>query len=352
MMMNRSHKIIALPGITVGGIRSVEYRKFGPTDMTVSVLGFGCWEMGGTYGDIAESDVTAAVHRAMDLGINCFDTAPAYGRGESERMLGKALGPRRKDVLVVTKCGVGYSDRPKGRDSRMVSILASLEESLRNLQTDYVDVLLIHWPDVETPFDETMHALDAVVREGKARAVGVSNFTLDQIRECVATRGIDVVQYGLNLFDRRMEQEIFPYCQEQGTGVMVYGSLAFGLLTGAFSADTKFGENDWRATGGRPGWNVGVFAEEHFQRNLRVVEALKPIAESRGKKMPHLALRWVLSNPAVSVALVGTRTVREVEDNVAGLEWALSGADMQEIDEVFARYSVDTHPDIIIDPAE
>jgi aryl-alcohol dehydrogenase-like predicted oxidoreductase len=122
----------------------MEYRKFGPTDMMVSVLGFGCWEMGGGYGDISESEVIAAVHRAIDLGINCFDTAAAYGRGESERILAKALGPRRKDVLVVTKCGVGYPDRPKGRDSRLVSIMASVEQSLQNLQTDYVDVLLVH----------------------------------------------------------------------------------------------------------------------------------------------------------------------------------------------------------------
>ena len=330
----------------------MEYRRFGPTDITVSALGFGCWEMGGTYGDVSQSEVAAAVNRAIDLGINCFDTAPAYGRGESESLLGGALGARRKDVVVVTKCGVGYSDRQKGRDSRMVSIFASVEQSLQNLGTDYLDVLLIHWPDDNTPFDETMHALDSLVHQGKVRAVGVSNFTLDQIKECESVRGVDVVQYGLNMFDRRMEQEIFPYCQAQGTGVMVYGPLAFGLLSGAFNADTTFGKNDWRSTGGRPGWNVGVFAEEHFQRNLQVVEELKPIAEVRGKQMPHLALRWVLSNPAVSVALVGTRTVQEVEDNVAGLEWALSSSDMAQIDAVFARYGVDTHPDIVIDPEE
>ncbi len=327
----------------------MEYRSFGQTDMTVSVLGFGCWEMGGTYGDISESEAIAAVHRAIDLGINCFDTAPAYGRGASERMLAKALGPRRNDVLVVTKCGVGYEDRPKGRDSRMLSIIESVEQSLRNLETDYVDVLLIHWPDVSTPFEETMHALDNLVQQGKARGVGVSNFTLDQIKECMATRRLDVVQYGLNMFDRRMEQEIFPYCLEQGIGVMTYGSLAFGLLAGAFTPDAKFGENDWRATGGRPGWNVGLFAEEVFQRNVRAVEGLKPIAERRGKKMPHLALRWVLSNPAVSVALVGNRSVQEVEDNMGVLEWAISGADMAQVDEVFTRHGVDTHPDIVID---
>ena len=131
----------------------MEYRSFGRTDMTVSALGFGCWEMGGTYGDIHEDQVTAAVHRAIDLGINCFDTAPAYGTGESERLLARALGSRRQEVLVVTKCGVGYTEREKGRDSRRDTIMMSIEQSLTNLQTDYVDVLLIHWPDVNTPFE-------------------------------------------------------------------------------------------------------------------------------------------------------------------------------------------------------
>ena len=330
----------------------MEYRKFGPTDITVSVIGFGCWEMGGGYGDITQSDISAAINRAIDLGINCFDTAPAYGMGESERMLGSILGPRRKDVVVVTKCGVSYPDRPLGRDSRMESILASVEQSLVNLQTDYLDVLLVHWPDINTPFEETMHALDTLVRQGKVRAVGVSNFTLDQIKECESTRQIDVVQYGLNMFDRRMEQEIFPYCQQRGTGVMVYGPLAFGLLTGAFTMDTDFGVDDWRATGGRSGWNAGMFQEEYFQRNVRLVEELKPIAEMRDKRMPQLALRWVLSNPAVSVALVGTRKVQEVEDNMEVLEWALSGADMLQIDEVFARYGVNTNPDIALESEE
>ena len=330
----------------------MEYRQFGPTDMTTSVLGFGCWEMGGGYGDIVEADVTNAVHRAIDLGINCFDTAPAYGRGESETMLARALGARRNDVLVVTKCGVGYEGRPKGRDSRLVTVMESVEQSLRNLQTDYLDVLLIHWPDVNTPFEETMTALDNIVQQGKARAIGLSNFTLEQIEECAETRRVDVLQYGLNMFDRRVEREVSPFCLEHGAGLMVYGPLAFGLLTGAFSSDTAFGANDWRSTGGRPGWNVGVFAEENFQRNVQVVENLAPVASRRGKNMPQLALRWVLSNPAVSVALVGTRTIKEVEDNMGVLDWALSAADLAEIDQVFDRYGVDTHPDIIIDPDE
>jgi aryl-alcohol dehydrogenase-like predicted oxidoreductase len=328
----------------------MEYRSFGRTDMTVSALGFGCWEMGGTYGDLNEEQAIAAVHRAIDLGINCFDTAPAYGTGASERLLAKALGLRRKEVLVVTKCGVGYPEREKGRDSRRDAIMVSIEQSLTHLQTDYVDVLLIHWPDVNTPFEETMQTLDTIVQQGKARYVGVSNFSLDQIKACEATRRIDVVQYGLNLFDRRMEQEILPYCQDQGMGVMIYGPLAFGLLAGAFQEDTEFGDNDWRADGNRrPKLFLRLFAQENFHRNIRVVEELKGIAEKHHKKIPQLALRWVLQHPAVSVALVGSRSVHEVEDNMGALAWALSYTDREEIEAVFAKHDIDTSPDIWID---
>lgn len=139
--------------------------------------------------------MAAAVNRAVDLGITCFDTEKGYGYGKSEAMLGRALGPRRKDVVVVTKCGTHYEDRPKGRDSRRHVILASVDQSLERLHTDYIDVLLVHAPDVTTPFEETMGALDTVVQQGKVRAVGVFNFTLDQIKECEETREFDVVQY-------------------------------------------------------------------------------------------------------------------------------------------------------------
>ena len=296
--------------------------------------------------------MSAAVNRAIDLGITCFDTAPHYGGGDSERMLGRALGPRRKDVVVVTKCGLRYENlqvpRPMGRDGRRETILPLVDHSLQTLQTDYIDVLLVHLPDVNTPFEETMGALDSVVQQGKVRAVGVCNFTLDQIKECEATRRIDVVQYDLNMFDRRMEQKIFPYCQQQGIGVMTFGSMGVGLLAGTFNAGTKFGDNDYRGRGGNPGYDGGIFAEEVWQRNVRLVEDLKPIAENRGKTMPQLALRWVLSNSAVSTALVGTPNVQELEENLGVLDWALSGADMRQIDEVFARHGVDTHPAILL----
>ena len=203
------------------------------------------------------------VHCALDRGITCFDTAPHYGGGDSERMLGRALGPRRKDVVVVTKCGLGPEGhvvgRPKGRDGRRESILPLVDQSLQRIQTDYLDVLLVHEPDANTPFEETMGALDSVVQQGKVRAVGVSNFTLDQLKECEATRRLNVVQYDFNMFDRRVEREVFPHCQQQGIGVMTYGSLGFGMLTGTFNADTKFADNDMRGTGRPAGSNAGLF---------------------------------------------------------------------------------------------
>ena len=335
----------------------MEYRKFGPTDLTVSALGWGSIEYGEQHYSWGEEYIVrmiATVNRAIDLGVTCFHTAPHYAGGDAELMLGRALGPRRKDVVVVTMCGLGWEgsqlDRPKRRDGRRESILPLVDQSLQRLQTDYIDVLQVHAPDVNTPFEETMGALDSVVQQGKVRSVGVSNFTLDQLKECEATRRIEVVQYDFNMFDRRRELDIFPYCQQQGIGMMTWGSMGMGLLAGTFTADTKFGENDGRDRGGSPEWDGGMLDLEHRQRNVQVIEDLKPIAASRGKTMAQLALRWILSHPAVSVALVGTLNVQELEENLGVLDWALSEEDMRQIDEVFARYGVDTHPAIGLNP--
>jgi len=166
----------------------VEHRPFGRTGLEVSAIGFGCWEIGGGYGEVDESEFDRAVTRALDLGINCFDTAEGYGMGASERALGAALGGRRADAIIVTKFGMGYRDKPNLRDSSRERVMASIDKSLTNLGTDHVDVYLVHWPDRETPFDETMNALEEIVRAGKARFVGLSNFKRDEIASCMTTR--------------------------------------------------------------------------------------------------------------------------------------------------------------------
>ncbi len=213
----------------------MEYRAFGQTGLQVSAIGFGCWELGGQYGHYDESEVIAAVNRALDLGINCFDTAEGYGFGRSEDLLARALSNRRKDVILVTKFAI-YQDAENKwyRDSSRAQAMAAIERSLKALQTDYVDVYLIHWPDRQRSFEEPMRALEEIVQSGKARFVGVSNFKAEEIDVCMQTRRVDVGQYGYHLFDRRMEREVFPYCQAHGIGMMAYGSLAHGLLTGSF----------------------------------------------------------------------------------------------------------------------
>ena len=333
----------------------MEYRPFGQTGLDVSVIGFGCWEIGGGYGSIEVDDFNKAVDRALDLGINCFDTAEGYGMGASERALGEALGRRREEAIVVSKFGMNYRDKPNLRDSSRERVLASIDKTLKNLGTDWVDVYLVHWPDRNTPFEETMNALEDVVRDGKVRFVGLSNFKASEIDACMQTRRIDVVQYGYHLFDRRMQREVFPYCAEHGIGVMAYGSLAFGLLSGTFTEETTFGADDWRS---RAGGNMmgmrlfdALFGAETFPRNLQAVEELKGIAARYGRSLPQLALRWGTSNPVVSTALVGCRNVTEVEDNVGAVGWTLSDDELAEIDAIFANHGVDPVPDYWIESA-
>jgi aryl-alcohol dehydrogenase-like predicted oxidoreductase len=325
----------------------MEYRQFGKTGLKVSAIGFGCWEIGGTYGRIDETQFRRAVERAIDSGIICFDTAEAYGMGVSEQALAGALGGHRQDVCIVTKFGVGHDEMPTRRDSSRQRAMASIEKSLQRLQTDYIDVYLVHWPDPDTPFDETMRALDDIVRQGKARYIGVSNFRLAQIETCMQLRHIDVVQYGWNMFDRRMQAEIFPYCAAQETGVMAYGSLAYGMLSGTFHAGTQFGESDWRSRGGMLG-NLNLFrtlfGPEHFPRNLGAVEDLKRLAATYDKTLPQFALRWTLSNPIVGTALVGFREPAEVTENLGALGWTISDVDMAEIDAILARHGCVTVP--------
>ena len=315
----------------------MEYRHFGKTDLKVSAIGFGCWEIGGTYGRIDESEFERAVAQAIDSGITCFDTAEAYGMGVSEEALARALGSRRNQVVIATKFGVGYDEMPNRRDSSPARVFASIERSLQRLKADHVDIYLVHWPDPLTPIAETLAALDDIVRQGKARYVGVSNFRLGQIEEAMRLRRVDAVQYAWNMFDRRMRTEIFPYCAAQQIGVMAYGSLAYGMLSGAFHSGMRFEESDWRSKAG----NLGslnlfrtLFGPEHFQRNLAAVEELRSLAAKYGKSLPQFALRWTLSNPVVGTALVGFRTAAEVSENLGALGWEISNADMAEVDAI------------------
>ena len=313
----------------------MQYRTMGASDLEVSAIGFGCWEMGGNqYGAVDDREEARAVHRAIDLGVTLFDTAAAYGHGHAEQVLGRALGERRKEVVLVTKGGLKWDavGGPILRDDSYASLMEDMDSSLRRLGADYVDLYLIHWPDGTTPIAEMMRALNDLLASGKARYVGVSNFSAAQLREGRRYAPLCANQVGYNLFDRRWEREMFATAQELGVGVMAYGPMAHGLLTGAFTTETTFVEWDWRSRGAAFG--QALFTAENFPRNLAVVERLKALAARLGTTLPQMAIAWVLQHPAVGVALAGIRKPEEIEHNTGALDVRLSPDDLREIDEI------------------
>jgi aryl-alcohol dehydrogenase-like predicted oxidoreductase len=327
----------------------MERRPLGATGEMVSAIGFGCQEVGGGYGDIDDREFARAVRRALDLGINLFDTAEAYGAGASEEALGRALRGRRDEALISTKFGTGYPERPNFRDGRAERVRASIEASLQRLGTDHVDVYTVHWPDRDTPFEETLGALDALVGEGKVRFVALSNFTVEELEACSALRRVDVVQGVYGLFDRRMEAAVLPWCAANDVGFLGYGALAYGLLSGTLPSDHVFPADDWRSKTDK--WGVmsplfeHLFGPGRIAANVAVVDDLRGFAEARGRSVAQLALRWASAGAGVTAALVGCRSVEEVDDDVAALGWTLDADDRTAIDEVFARHGIDPYPD-------
>ncbi len=289
-------------------------RKFGNSDLTVSALGFGGWPMGGTqYGTTDECETKRAVERAVEVGITCFDNAAGYGLGRSEELMGQALAPYRQDVVVVTKCGLTWDAVKKRlfRDSTRQAVIKGCEDSLRRLGMDYVDLMLVHWPDPETPFEETMSALADLRAQGKIRYAGVSNFMPGMMEESL--RHLDIVanQAGYSIFERRVERDVLPFCEAHGIGLMAYGSLAHGLLSGTMTEETEFENWDWRAT--QNAFGMPLFRQGFFQRNVCTANRLGKIADGAGMSLPDLAMAWVLGRSTVTTALVGFRTPSEVD---------------------------------------
>ncbi|MCY3571989.1 MAG: aldo/keto reductase [Chloroflexi bacterium] len=322
----------------------MEQRQFGNTDLVASAVGFGTWEMSTTmYGHIDVDEAARAVNMAIDRGITLFDTAEVYGPYHSEELLAKALGSRRNEIVLVTKVGFDYDDTPQviGRNSKKAHIIEHTDDCLRRLNTDFVDLMLIHWPDHDTPIEETMEGLEELKQSGKIRHYGVSNFNIDMMEECEKYGHIAANQVGYNMYDRRMESRVLPWCQANGVGYMAYGSLGFGLLTGAFTPETTFEEGDWRRSGNA--FNLPLFQEEHFRKEVEVTNRLVELADGYNKTVAQLALAWVLDHPAVSCALVGMRNERELEENVAATDWKLNEEIRTGINEIFDDVGVPTY---------
>jgi aryl-alcohol dehydrogenase-like predicted oxidoreductase len=306
----------------------------GRTGLEVSRIAFGTWQLGGEWGAFDEEQAVAAIRHARALGINLFDSAQGYGFGASEQMLGRALRDdldrRRDEVVIATKGGLRMTRDGLVRDASPGFLRDGLEDSLRALGVEYVDIYQVHWPDPNVPFAETAAGLDELVREGKTRHAGVSNYDARQMAEFEDTRPVETLQPPYHLFRRAIEADVLPYARRHDIGVLVYGPLAHGLLTGGMDAHTTFAPDDWRS-------GSSEFQGAAFRRNLQIVSRLERLAQDElGTSVAQLAVAWTLANPAVHVSIVGARSPRHIADAVASSELRLSDSDLDRIDRVLA----------------
>ncbi|HEX4252186.1 MAG TPA: aldo/keto reductase [Pseudonocardia sp.] len=304
----------------------------GKSGLDVSRVAFGTWQLGGDWGSFDEDAAIAAIRHARELGVNLFDTAQAYGFGRSEEVLGKALRSeldRDGDSLVIaTKGGINPgSARP--RDARRAWLRSGVEDSLRALGVDHIDLYQVHWPDSDTPAEETATALQELVDEGKIRHIGVSNYDAEQLAAFDKTRPAETLQPPYHLFRRDIEDSELLYTLEHNVGVLAYSPLGSGLLTGQLTPDSTFGSEDWRS-------RSTAFRGETLRRNLAVVDRLAELAASRGLSIGQLATAWVLAQPGVHVAIVGARSARNIENSLAAADVDLTEADLTEIEKIVA----------------
>jgi len=296
----------------------MEQRRLGRSPVSVSEIGLGTWGMSGAFwGAADDAESIRVIHEALDLGITLIDTAEAYGKGHAEEVVGKALAGRRQQAVIATKVMASHLD-PGGLE-------AALEGSLKRLQTDYVEVYFIHWPNPDFPIGPTMGALERLRAQGRIRAIGVSNFGAEEMDRAREYGTIDVLQPPYNMLWREIEAATLPYCRKHNIGVMPYSGLAQGLLAGTLSRDTVFVDGDERRT-------TVLFQPGPYERALEAVEGLRPIAKEYQKSMPQLAAQWLTSRPGVSSPLLGARTVREIEENVGSVGWQIADEDIAAID--------------------
>jgi aryl-alcohol dehydrogenase-like predicted oxidoreductase len=307
--------------------------RLGMTDLQVSRLAFGTWQLGGEWGRFDERDAIAAIQHARKLGIDLFDTAQAYGFGASERLLGRALRDeldhRRDDVVLATKGGLRMTPDGMVRDSSAAWLRSGVEQSLRALGVEHIDLYQVHWPDPDVSFAETAAALQQLVDEGKIRHVGVSNYSVAQMAQFARTRPVETLQPAYHLFRREIEADVAPCAVEHDIGVLVYGPLAHGLLTGTMDEQTTFAAGDWRR-------QSPLFQGETFRRNLRIVRELERWAVERGHTVSQLAIAWTLAHPAVDVAIVGARRASHIADSIGAVDVELTGDDLAQLDQIMA----------------
>jgi aryl-alcohol dehydrogenase-like predicted oxidoreductase len=318
----------------------METRQLGDSDLEITALGIGAWAIGGSgwngsMGPQNEDDSVPAIHAALDRGLNWIDTAALYGLGHSEEVVARALEGRSPRPYVFTKCErVWDSNREVGASLKAGSIRRECEDSLRRLKTDVIDLYQIHWPEPDEDIEEGWTTMARLKEEGKVRYIGVSNFTVSQMKRAQAIAPITSVQPPYSVVTREIENEILPYAGRNGIGVIVYSPMSAGLLTGAMTRErvAKFTQEDWRR-------NLPNFREPLLSRNLRVVERLREIGQRHGRAPGEVAIAWTLGHPAVTGAIVGFRNAQQVAGVMGASEFRLEQSEMAEIETALKRES-------------
>jgi aryl-alcohol dehydrogenase-like predicted oxidoreductase len=313
----------------------MEYRNLGKSGLKVSILGLGANNFGWW---IDEQRSTAVLNHALDLGINFIDTADWYDMGRSEEFIGRAMKGRRTDVLIATKFCQPMGDGPNDRGGSRWYINRAIEASLRRLNTDYIDLYQMHQPDPATPIEETLRALDDLVKSGKVRYIGCSNFNAWQVSEAMWTSRANAlnpfvtVQPKYNLFERQIEQELVPCCKAHGVGVIPWGPLAGGFLTGKYRRDEK---PEPPTEGERPAKAfVELYKGNMTEKNWGRLDKLDAFAKKRGHTVAELAIAWLLSHNWVPTVIAGATRPEQLDANLAGAEWKLTAEEVGEIEQV------------------
>ncbi len=321
----------------------MEYRKTGSSKLEISVVTFGAWAAGGwMWGGNERSDAIEAIRRGYELGVSSIDTAPIYGQGESEEIVGEAIkGLPRDKIQILTKFGMRWdlaqgnlAFKTKNNDGKDIdvykfagreSIIAECEASLRRLGTDYIDLYQIHWPDVTTPIQETMETLAELIKAGKIREAGVCNYNADEMKEAAKYINLVSNQVPYSMVKREIEEELVPYCIEHRKSILAYSPLQRGLLTGKMKPGYKFGEGDHRA-------GLYYFKDENLVKTNAFLDEIKPLAEAKQCTLSQLVIRWTVEQPGITIALVGARNGEQAIQNAKAMEVKLTKEEIAQID--------------------
>ncbi len=327
-----------LASVTREGNDGMQRRRLGNSDLDITPLGFGAWAIGGGnwafgWGEQDDADSIAAIHEALDVGVNWIDTAPVYGLGRSEEVIARALATTSHRPLVFTKCGRVWDEhREIGKRLTAASIRAECEASLRRLKVDCIDLYQVHWPEPDEDLEEGWAECARLKAEGKVRWIGVSNFSVSQMQRAQRIAPVTSLQPPYSMLRRDVEPEILPFCRSHGIGVLAYSPMASGLLTGAWTRQrhAALPDDDWRKA------KNPLFQEPRFSHGLAVAETLREIASGHGEPPGAVALAWVLSNPAITGAIVGARRPGQFRELAPAAGLRLSEAEQRRIEAVLA----------------